>query len=106
MCTALFDSFALVAFLTPGPGEMLLLALVALLLYGGDLPEVARSWGKTFAELRRNFSHIQRDLNESIYSEPERRLEYHPPRTPSRDDSVTEPAAPTSTVEPDAGQSG
>ncbi len=90
MCTAVVDSFALVAFWSPGPGEMLLLALVALLLYGGDLPEVARSWGKSFAEFRRSLSGIQRDLNETIYSEPQR-LEYQPPRTPARDDAVSEP---------------
>jgi len=59
---------------------MMLLALVALLLYGGDLPQVARSWGKSFAEFRRGLSGIQRDLNDAIYSEPQR-LEYHPPRT-------------------------
>lgn len=63
------------AFLSPGPGEMLLLLLVALLLYGGNLPEVARTWGKTFAEFRRGLSSIQNDLNDAIYSEPER-LEY------------------------------
>lgn len=90
MCTAVVDSFAIVAFWSPGPGEMLLLALVALLLYGGDLPEVARTWGKSFAEFRRNLSGIQRDLNETIYSEPQR-LEYQPPRDPGRDDSVSEP---------------
>jgi Sec-independent protein translocase protein TatA len=91
MCTAAVNCFGLLAFLTPGPGEMLLLALVALLLYGGDLPQVARTWGNSFAEFRRSLSGIQRDLNEVIYSEPERRLEYHPPRTPVRDDAVSEP---------------
>jgi sec-independent protein translocase protein TatA len=90
MCTAVVDCFALVAFWSPGPGEMLLLALVALLLYGGDLPEVARTWGKSFAEFRRSLSGIQRDLNETIYSEPQR-LEYLPPRTPARDDAVSKP---------------
>lgn len=73
-------STTLLAFWTPGPGEMLLLAVVALLLYGGQLPEVARSWGKTFAEFRRGLNGIQNDINEAIYSEPER-LEYRPEST-------------------------
>jgi len=54
---------------------MLLLG-VALLLYGGRLPEVARDWGKTFSEFRRGLSGIQSEINEAIYAEPDR-LEYH-----------------------------
>lgn len=60
----------LFAFWSPGPAEMLVFAVVALLLYGGNLPEVARSWGKSFAEFRRGLSGIQNELNEVIYSEP------------------------------------
>lgn len=84
------DLFALLAFWSPGPGEMLLLAIVALLLYGGQLPEVARSWGKSFAEFRRGLSGIQHDINEAIYSEPQR-LEYRPERTSYADDSLPNP---------------
>ena len=68
---AVIDSLPL-AFWSPGPGEMLVLAVVALLLYGGSLPEVARSWGKTFAEFRRGLNGFQSELNEVIYSEPDR----------------------------------
>lgn len=70
-----FD-FPLFAFWSPGPGEMMLLAVVALLLYGGNLPEVARSWGKTFAEFRRSLTGLQSEFNDVVYSEPEK-LEYH-----------------------------
>ncbi len=59
-----------------GPLEMMLLLGVALLLYGGRLPEVARSWGKTFSEFRRGISGIQSEINDAIYAEPDR-LEYH-----------------------------
>ncbi len=67
---------------------MIIIAVIALLLYGGKLPEVARSWGKTFAEFRRGLSGIQNDLNEVIYSEPDQ-LPYHeeseyPPRDDTR----------------------
>ncbi len=62
----------MLAFWSPGPAEMMVLAVVALLLYGGNLPEVARSWGKTFAEFRRGLTGFQSDLNEVIYSEPEK----------------------------------
>jgi len=75
---------ALLAFWSPGHWEMLLLAAVALLLYGGDLPKVARSWGKTLSEFRRSLSGIQSEINEVIYDQPER-LEY-------RDDSYSDDA--------------
>lgn len=73
----------ILAFWSPGPYEMLLLAVVALLLYGGNLPEVARSWGKSFAEFRRGLTGFQNELNEVIYSNPEQ-IAYH---ETGRDDS-------------------
>jgi sec-independent protein translocase protein TatA len=72
LCDSLF------AFLSPSPGEMLLVMLVALLLYGGDLPKVARSWGKSLAEFKRGFSGIQNELNQVFQDEP-RRIPYHDP---------------------------
>jgi sec-independent protein translocase protein TatA len=100
MCLAIAPSFALLAFWSPGPSEMLLLALVALLLYGGELPQVARTWGRQFAEFRRGLSGIQREFNEAIYNEPHR-LEYHPPTKaePAASEPTT-PGEPTATGEP------
>jgi len=68
------------AFLNLSPSEMLVVAVIALLLYGGDLPQVAREWGKYFTEFRRHLSGIRDELNEAIYAEPEppRRLQHHP----------------------------
>lgn len=68
--------FYMLAFWSPGPAEMMVLAVVALLLYGGNLPEVARSWGKTFAEFRRGLTGFQSEMNNVIYNEPEK-LAYH-----------------------------
>lgn len=84
MCPA---SFPLLTIWTPGAGEMLLLAIIALLLYGGELPQAARQWGRAFAEFRRHLSGIQRDFNDAIYSEPQR-LEYHPPANPVSTESA------------------
>ena len=70
------------AFLNFGMGEMLLLAIVALLLYGSDLPEVAKTWGKAYSEFRRNLNGFRSELNNVIYSEPEtdapHKLQYYP----------------------------
>ena len=75
------------AFWTPGPTEMLLIGVIALLLYGGKLPEVAREWGKTFNEFRRSLNSVRTDLNDALHTEPDvpGRLEYHPS---FRDDPV------------------
>ncbi|MDZ4656591.1 MAG: twin-arginine translocase TatA/TatE family subunit [Bythopirellula sp.] len=61
-----------------GPTEMLLLMFVALLLYGGELPKVARSWGKSLAEFKKGMSGIQNEFNSALYDEP-RRIPYHDP---------------------------
>lgn len=71
-------SDSLFAFFSPSPGEMLLVMLVALLLYGGDLPKVARSWGKSLAEFKRGLSGIQNEFNQVFQDEP-RRIPYHDP---------------------------
>lgn len=60
------------------PMEMALLMLVALLLYGGELPKVARSWGKGLAEFKKGLSTIQNEFNSALYDEP-RRIPYHDP---------------------------
>lgn len=59
--------------------EMFIGAIVALLLFGKDLPNVAREWGRHFMEFRRHLNGIKSELNEAIYAEPERpKLQYHP----------------------------
>ena len=73
----LATSLPLLSFWSPGLPEMLIVGVIALLLYGGDLPKVARSWGKSFSEFRRGLSGIQDELSDAIYNEPQK-LEYHP----------------------------
>jgi Sec-independent protein translocase protein TatA len=68
---AFFSSFG-------GP-EMLLVVVIALLLFGKDLPNVMREWAHTFNEFRRHINNVKSELNEAIYAEPERpKLQYHP----------------------------
>lgn len=76
MILTLFIPDGVLAFFSPSPVEMMVVAVVALLLFGSDLPNVARSWGKSFTEFRRGLTGIQNEINDVIYSEPER-LEYH-----------------------------
>lgn len=46
----------LLAFMMPGPMELGVIAIIALLLFGGRLPKVARDVGSAMFELRKGIS--------------------------------------------------
>lgn len=52
----------------PGIGihEMLIFGVIALLLFGKRLPEVARSMGKALTEFKRGVSGIEEELTDSV----------------------------------------
>jgi len=52
-------------------GELLVVGIVALLLFGGRLPEVARKAGRAFAEFRRGMREEARKLEREL-DEPSR----------------------------------
>ena len=88
------------AFLNMGPGEMLVLAVVALLLFGSDLPDKAREWGRMFAEFKQGLNRMQSEFHTAMNAEPEKpqRLQHYPE---FRD---VEPVAPTETGVEDAAE--
>ena len=47
------------AFFTPGPMEMLIIGIVAVLLFGKRLPEVGRSLGRGLIEFKRGMNGIE-----------------------------------------------
>ena len=49
-----------------GMGEILLILLFALLVYGGRLPEVARSLGRSLAEVKRGLSETTKSVQKQI----------------------------------------
>lgn len=53
-----------------GPGEMVLLGIIAVLLFGQRLPEVGRSLGKSLMELRKSFDGIQNELRSAMNDSP------------------------------------
>ncbi len=52
-----------------GPPELLIILVIAVLLYGKRLPEVARSLGKTMMEFKRGISGLQEELQSSLREE-------------------------------------
>lgn len=52
-----------------GPGEMMLVGMIALLLFGKKLPDVARSLGKGVTEFKKGLSGIQDEIREATSME-------------------------------------
>ncbi|MCG3130497.1 MAG: Sec-independent protein translocase protein TatA [Phycisphaerae bacterium] len=72
----------------PAGSEWLLIALVALLLFGRRLPEVARSFGKSIVEFKKGMRDIKDDVESASTEEPKRSLPGADPAptTPARSD--------------------
>jgi sec-independent protein translocase protein TatA len=79
------------AFILPnlGPWEILVILLVALLVFGGRLPEVGRSLGKTITQFRRGLRDLQDEIEHNEPPEPPRpRL--RAPKPPPAENPPTE----------------
>ncbi len=64
-------------FFNPGPQEMIVVGIVALLLFGKRLPEVARNLGKGSSEFKKGMSGMQDEIRSST-SDSYRPSEYKP----------------------------
>ncbi|MBL8767715.1 MAG: twin-arginine translocase TatA/TatE family subunit [Planctomycetes bacterium] len=99
------------AFLDIGFQEAFLICVVALLLFGGKLPDVMRQVGRTVGELKRQAQRLTRDLHSeidrpSLKIEPPKAAIAREPKYPAgptalpTDSASTTPAAPASPVPP------
>ncbi len=55
---------------SPGWPEMIIFGLIALLLFGKRLPEVARSLGQGFVEFKKGMTNIESDMRSAVHSDP------------------------------------
>ena len=51
---------------SPGFGEMIVIAVIAGVLFGGRLPEVARSLGSSYQQFRKGLSDIQSSIKNDL----------------------------------------
>lgn len=57
-------------FLTPGPFEMLVIAAIAVMLFGKRLPEVGRSLGKGLTEFKKGIRGVEDNVSQAVDSSP------------------------------------
>ena len=55
----------------PGLPELMIVGIIALLLFGKRLPEVARSLGKGIVEFKKGVRGVEDDMDTSVYSSEE-----------------------------------
>ena len=77
---------------TPGIGEAVLIGVVAVVLFGKRLPEVARSLGGSYQQFRKGLSDIQNSIKDDIDLDSDSK----PARLPDYSDTqdYDEPTAP------------
>ena len=54
-----------IGFFSPGPMEMVIIAAIALLLFGNRLPSVMRSLGRGVVEFKKGVQGIEDDLDDA-----------------------------------------
>ena len=89
-------------FFNLGSTELIVVLVVAVLLFGGRLPKIARDLGKVFFEFRKNVRDLQNDFYRQDYSPPPSRdlpetydhAPYEPPTSVEADISPGDEEAP------------
>ncbi len=59
------SSFDLFSFFSPSPFQLLIVAVIALLLFGDRLPQVMRSIGKSVTEFKKGVQGIEEEVKNS-----------------------------------------
>ena len=70
------------AFWQPSFAELMIIMIIALLLFGKRLPDVARSLGKGVVEFKKGLKGIEDDADQSQY-QPARKQGYSDEKNPS-----------------------
>ncbi len=60
--------YTLLGFFMPGPTEMIIFLVIAVLLFGKRLPEVGRSLGKGIVEFKKGIHGIESEIDSATHS--------------------------------------
>jgi sec-independent protein translocase protein TatA len=60
-----------------GTPELIIVGIIAVILFGGRLPSVARSLGKSIVEFKKGMTDLENEVKSSVYSEPSGRVAYN-----------------------------
>jgi len=72
----MFESIPLLAFITPGWPELIILGVLGVLIFGKRLPEVGKSIGTGIVEFKKGLSGVQEQIdNQSSKSDGDEELE-------------------------------
>ena len=82
-------------FMSFGFSEMLIVGVVALLVFGGNLPDVMRTLGRSYAKLRQGLHELSRPVREEI-----QKVRDLPPSI-----DISQPDAPTLSEKPEGEES-
>ena len=77
-----------------GPAEMVVIGVIAVLLFGKKLPDVARQLGGSYRELRRSLNDMQQQFRMAEY-EAKRNLSLDDPADAGDSAEVEEPPEPS-----------
>jgi len=66
-----------------GTTEMIVFGIIAVILFGGRLPSVARSLGKSIVEFKKGMQDLESEVKTSVYSEPTARVTYNDQNEPA-----------------------
>ncbi|MCO8123190.1 twin-arginine translocase TatA/TatE family subunit [Stieleria sp. TO1_6] len=75
------------------PFEMMVIGVIAVVLFGGNLPDVARKAGGMYREFRSRLNDVQREFRAAEY-EATRAFNTDTPASSDRDDDDDEPSEP------------
>ena len=78
------------------PFEMMVIGVIAVVLFGGNLPDVARKAGGMYREFRGRLNEVQREFRAAEYEATKALNPYEPSKVDPVDDEdeVSEPSAP------------
>ena len=79
-----------------GPFEAMVIGVIAVVLFGGNLPEVARKLGSSYREFRRGLNEVQQQFRMAEY-EAKQAINSLDPASPTdaEEDDEDEPAEPS-----------